>query len=238
MKNKNTQKIYSYILNKNVDNKMLLFENVKSEYDEKSAEILFSLDGYIAASGKSNKEERTLTAALLLKSLSHLSSQESITPPAALKKDEHCKPYFESSNLKLSISHNEDFVAIAYAKGTDIGIDIEGEIPLEKTEKLSKRFPAIATLISEKSDEATEGDTKICLFEMLEGGRFEPLSLIPADDSFTAKWTAAEALMKCDGRGFSAFGEFEGLNKNMNVFCFCLPFENKKTYISLAEKYD
>ena len=250
MKNRNTQKIYFYILNKNVTDKTALFENAKSEYDEKTAELLTSLNGYIAASGKSNKDERTLTAALLLKSLGHLVSEESITLPTALKKEEldkpyfptalkkdECgKPYFEGSDLKLSISHNEDFVAIAYTKGADIGIDIEGEIPAEKTEKLSKRFPAIASLTLEKNSKNADDDTEICLFKMSEDGRFEPLSPIPADDSFTAKWTAAEALMKCDGRGFSALGEIEKLNKNINVFCFYLSFEKKKIYISLAEK--
>ena len=238
------------MLNKNVADKTALFENAKSEYDEKTAELIDSLNGYIAASGKSNKDERTLTADLLLKSLGHLALEESITLPAALKKDgfdkscfptalkkDECgKPYFEGSDLKLSISHNEDFVAIAYAKGADIGIDIEGEIPAEKAEKLSKRFPAITSLDLEKDIKNDDDDTEICLFEMSEDGRFEPLSPIPADDSFTAKWTAAEALMKCDGRGFSALGEIEKLNKNINVFCFYLSFEKKKIYISLAEK--
>ena len=250
MKNKETQKIYFYILNKNVADKTALFEKAKSEYNERLAELIDSLNDYIAASGKSNKDERTLTAALLLKSLGHLGSEESITLPAALKKDDldkpcfptalkkdECgKPYFEGSDLKLSISHNEDFVAIAYAKGADIGIDIEGEIPTEKAEKLSKRFPAIASLGFEKDSKNDDDDIEISFFKMSENGRFEPLSPIPADDSFTAKWTATEALMKCDGRGFSALGEIEKLNKNINVFCFYLSFEKKKIYISLAEK--
>ena len=250
MKNKETQKKYFYILNKNIADKTALFENAKSEYNERSAELINSLNGYIAASGKSNKDERTLTSALLLKSLSHLGSEESITLPTAfkkdgldkpcfptaLKKDECGKPYFEGSYLKLSISHNEDFVAIAYTKSADIGIDIEGEIPAEKEEKLSKRFPSITSLDLEKNSKNDDDDTKIYFFEMSENGRFEPLSPIPADDSFTAKWTAAEALLKCDGRGFSALGELENLRKNMHVFCFYLSFEKKKIYISLAEK--
>lgn len=250
MKNKETQKIYFYILNKNVADKTALFENAKSEYDEKTAELIDSLNGYVAASGKSNKDERTLTAALLLKSLGHLASEESITLPTALKKDEldkpcfptalkkdECgKPYFEGSDLKLSISHNENFVAIAYTKGADIGIDIEGEIPAEKAEKLSKRFPAIASLILEKNSKNADDDTKIYLFEMSEDGRFEPLSPIPVDDSFTAKWTAAEALMKCDGRGFSALGELQTLMKEMKVFSFSLTKENKKIYASIAKE--
>jgi hypothetical protein len=62
------------------------------------------------------------------------------------------------------------------------------------------------------------------------------LSPIPADDSFTAKWTAAEALMKCDGRGFSALGELQTLMKEMKVFSFSLTKENKKIYASIAKE--
>lgn len=250
MKNKETQEIYFYILNKNVADKTAFFEKAKSEYNERLAELIDSLNDYIAASGKSNKDERTLTAALLLKSLGHLDSEENITLPAALKKDDldkpcfptalkkdECgKPYFEGSDLKLSISHNEDFVAIAYAKGADIGIDIEGEIPTEKAEKLSKRFPAIASLTLEKNSKNADDNIEISFFKMSEDGSFDSLSLAPVGDSFTAKWTAAEALMKCDGHGFSALGELQRFMKEMKVFSFSLTKENKKIYTSIAKE--
>lgn len=250
MKNKETQKIYFYILNKNVADKTAFFEKAKSEYNERSAELIDSLNGYVAASGKSNKDERILTAALLLKSLGHLTSEESITIPStlkkdgldkpcfptALKKDECGKPCFDVSDLKLSISHNEDFVAIAYTKGADIGIDIEGEIPAEKAEKLSKRFPAIASLTLEKNSKNADDNIEISFFKMFEDGSFDSLSLAPAGDSFTTKWTAAEALMKCDGRGFSALGELQTFMKEMKVFFFSLTKENKKIYASIAKE--
>lgn len=236
MKNRNTQKIYFYILNKNVADKTAFFENAKSEYNERSAELLSSLNGYVAASGKSNKDERMLTAALFLMSLDHLASEENITLPDALKKDECGKPYFDGSDLKLSISHNEDFVAIAYAKGADIGIDIEGEIPAEKAEKLSKRFPAISSLTLEKNSKNADDNIEISFFKMAEDGIFDSLSLAPADDSFTAKWTAAEALMKCDGRGFSALTDLDTLKKEMIVSTYVILEEDKKYYISLVEK--
>lgn len=236
MKNRNTQKIYFYILNKNIADKTAFFENTKSEYNEISAELLSSLNGYVAASGKSNKDERMLTAALLLMSLDHLASEEDITLSTALKKDECGKPYFEGSDLKLSISHNEDFVAIAYAKGADIGIDIEGEIPTEKAEKLSKRFPAIASLTLEKNSKNADDNIEISFFKMSEDGSFDSLSLTPASDSFTAKWTAAEALMKCDGRGFSALTDLDTLKKGMIVSTYVILEEDKKYYISLVKK--
>ena len=236
MENRNTQKIYFYILNKNIANKTAFFENAKSEYNEKSTELIDSLNGYIAASGKSNKDERILTSTLLLKSLGHLASRESITLPTALKKDECGKPYFDGSDLKLSISHNEDFVAIAYAKGADIGIDIEGEIPTEKAEKLSKRFPAIASLTLEKNSKNADDNIEISFFKMSEDGSFDSLSLAPAGDSFTAKWTAAEALMKCDGRGFSALTDLDTLKKEMIVSTYVILEEDKKYYISLVKK--
>ena len=250
MKNRNTQKIYFYILNKSVADKTAFFENAKSEYNEKMTELLSSLNGYVASSGKSNKDERMLTAALLLMSLDHLASEENITPPDALKKDEldksyfptalkkdECgKPYFDGSDLKLSISHNEDFVAIAYAKGADIGIDIEGEIPAEKAEKLSKRFPAIASLAVEKNSKNLDDNIEISFFKMSEDGSFDSLSLAPADDSFTTKWTVAEALMKCDGRGFSALTDLDTLKRKMIVSTYVILEEDKKYYISLVKK--
>ncbi len=238
MKDKISKTIYIYILDKKVNNPRAIYERARAKYMGISEPLVSSLDSYVEAAGMKNAEERLITASLTLESVFNLVFFASYPIPGALVKDSFGKPKFEGCDVKFSIAHSEKFVVVAYTRGQDIGVDVEEEIPLEKAEKVAKKFPAIASLDSEKGSGKKNDDTKICLFEMLECGKFEPLSPIPADDCFTAKWTAAEAIMKCDGRGFSTLGELESLNKNMNVFCFSLPFENKKTYISLAVKYD
>jgi phosphopantetheinyl transferase len=236
MKNKNSETIYIYILNKKVNNPKEIYERARAKYRGVSGPLVSSLDYYLWSAGKKNTEERFVTASLILESVFNLVFFASFPIPGALVKDSLGKPKFERCDVKISIAHSEDLAIVAYTKGRDIGVDIEGEIPSERAEKLSKRFPAIASLGFEKDGKNDDDDTKIYLFEMSENGRFEPFSPTPADDSFTAKWTAAEALMKCDGRGFSALGEIQTLMKKMKVFTFSLTKENKKIYASIAEE--
>ena len=236
MKDKNNKTVYIYILDKKTKNPEAVCECARMKYKDVAGPLVSSLDDYIRSAGKKNAEERLITASLILESVFNLVFFASFPIPGVLEKDSFGKPKFAGCDVKISIAHSEDFAVVAYTKGKDIGVDTEGEIPTEKVEKVARRFPTIAHLDLGKSSAVTEENTKICLFEMIEGGRFEPLSPISADDCFTAKWTAAEAMMKCDGRGFSALGEIENLRKNMNVFGFYLSLENKKIYISLAEK--
>ena len=237
MNNGNTKNIYIYILSKKIENPQALYEKTKSKYEGSAKKIVSGLDDYLMAAGKKNLEERLVTAALIIESVFNQVFFASFPIPDAFEKDYFGKPRFSESDVKISIAHNEDFAVVAYMRGREIGVDIEGEIPTEKAEKLAVRFPAIASLDVEKNrTEIAEGGTKICLFEMLEDGRFESLPLTFADDCFAAKWTTAEALMKCDGRGFSAIGEIKNLIENINIFSFYLIVENKKIYISLAEK--
>ena len=224
-------------MGKKIESPQDLYEEKKSKYIKVARALVESLDDYILSSGKRNKDERLVASSLILDSVFDLVSFASFPIPGGIKKDAFGKPSLCESDIKISIAHNEDYVVVAYARDIEIGVDIEGEIDEEKAEKLSLRFFGISSLnIEKKSSEMAEGNMKIYLFKMLDDGRFEPVSLAVADDSFTAKWTAAEALMKCDGRGFSALCEIERLKKRMNICSFCLQFNDNKTYISIAEE--
>lgn len=222
--------MYLYFLSKKTQGIDTLWENTKSKYKEKMAELIFSLEDYISTSGKANRDERMLTANLILESLSNLPFFTSESAPRSLKKGPHGKPYFDGKSIKMNIAHNENYVLVAYDENAEIGVDIENEIPPEKAEKLAKRFEGISSLKAKKSKE------KIIAFEMKEDCIFTPITLIAADESFTAKWTAAEAIMKCDARGFSALSELENLTESIKVCTYVFKSDEKKIYVSLAKK--
>lgn len=223
--------IYVYVLNKKIENPVDFFEKTKSKYEARCSDLLASLNSYAESGGKMKKDEKKLVASLILESAFDLLSKGTGPLPSALKRDGYGKPFLVGVDTKISISHNEDFVAIAYTKMREIGIDIENEIAEEKVERLSARFPQIASLNIQSSSGKVDG---IYAFEMTESGALTPLNLTPADDSFTAKWTAAEATMKCDGRGFSALPEISDLAEKIDVLSFYFDTKNKNLYISIA----
>ena len=226
--------IYIYVANKKIENAQVLYKKTKSKYQVSNDTLTKSLDAYVGCAGKSNKEEKLLTASLLLESVFNLASVSSVVTPISFEKDSMGKPSFGESDVKLSIAHNEDYVVVAYAIGREIGIDIEREIDSKKAENLSGRFSQISSLDIENKENEKWNVEKIIFLEMGEGGKFESMNFELSDNSFSVKWTAAEAIMKCDGRGFSALSELQKIKKDMNVFTFLLRHENKKNYISLA----
>lgn len=228
--------IYVYLIDKKTENPQALYEEKKSKYFNVSRELIESLDEYVLSSGKRNKDERILVAALVLESVFDLVSFASFPIPRGIKKDAFGKPSFGGSDVKISIAHNEDYAVVAYAKGAEIGVDIEGEIDEKKAENLAVRFPVTSSLNVEKKENENGDEEKIIFLHFKEDSPFEPLNLPSADGSFSAKWTAAEAIMKCDGRGFSALGDIQNLLENMNISAFTIRKNNKKSYISLAMK--
>ena len=221
--------MYLYFLSKKTQGVDALWEVVKSKYKVVAPEFSSSLEDYVSSSGKANCDERIFSAILLLESLEKVPFFDLKSIPKALKKNTCGKPYFEGSSVKISISHDDNFVLIGYSKGSEIGVDIESEISLEKAEKLAKRFPQISSLKTEWTEE-------ISAFLMSPNGELKPINLTSADDSFTAKWTAAEAAMKCDGRGFSALPELEKIKEKMKICTMVFDSENGKEYIAVAIK--
>ena len=68
----------------------------------------------------------------------------------------------------------------------------------------------------------------------LKNGEFVSINLLPTDGLFTSKWTVCEAIMKCDGRGFSAIHDISTLAEKMEIISFIREHGGRKTYISIA----
>ena len=222
--------MYLYFLSKKTQEINALWDKTKSKYTEKMTELTFSLEDYISASGKANREERVLASILILESLPKLPFFDPKVSLLSLKKSESGKPYFDRASIKMSIAHNENFVLVAYDRAEEIGVDIESEISPEKVEKLAERFAGVSSLEIAKNEE------EIKAFEMKENSIFEPIKLFTADENFTTKWTAAEAIMKCDGRGLSALTELKKIKEKMKICTLVFNSENGKDYISVAIK--
>ncbi len=248
--------IYLYMKNKTPQNDDYLWRKTKGEYDKKTLPFLESLDRYIESSGSKNRGERKETSLLILKSLYHFAADSGYEKmPTALEKDPNGRPCFVGADINISISHSEDDIVICYSQGAEIGVDIEDEIDEKRAENLEKRFTDIAKLSpnkkcespsekeENKADETSEikvgkpkeDCAKIKAFKLFED-EFLPIELSLSESNFTAKWTAAEAIMKCDGRGFSALPELDLLAEKTSVSTYTLSRKNAKAYVSIAEK--
>lgn len=223
--------MYLYITEKTPQQKADLWVKTKSEYKDMCQALFESLDAYIADSGKKNRGERELVSSLLIKSVFHLRSFGEISKiPKAFKKDDQGKPYFEDFDISFNIAHSDGLVVIAYGKNEKIGVDTECEIEEKRAANLSLRFPMIASLKTEKCPE------KIEAYVMGHNGEFTAVDLDFSGEDFTEKWTVAEALMKCDGRGFSTLSSLERLAEKMKSCTFIYECEKGKNYISVATK--
>lgn len=65
-----------------------------------------------------------------------------------------------------------------------------------------------------------------------------PIHLCSSDGSVTEKWTQLEAVLKCDGSGFSALSMADSLAQKMKIYSFVYISNEKKYYISLAERIE
>jgi 4'-phosphopantetheinyl transferase len=98
--------------------------------------------------------------------------------------EEHGKPALLNHGIEFNASHSGDLVALAFSKGTPVGIDVERRRPLHDCLALSRRFFS-----------AEEHD--------IVG------SATDADDAFFTIWTAKEAIVKASGKGIGA-GDLHG----------------------------
>jgi len=93
--------------------------------------------------------------------------------------EEHGKPVLLDRRIEFNASHSGDLVALAFAKDTPVGIDVERRRRLHDCLALSRRY-----FSAEENDIVrSAGD---------------------AEDAFFVIWTAKEAIVKASGKGIGA----------------------------------
>ncbi|MBQ9733472.1 MAG: hypothetical protein IJV74_04475 [Clostridia bacterium] len=229
--------MYLFLSDKNAEEQSLLWEKIKSKKEDGYEALIDSLSDYVSSSGKKNLEERVATSTLIYTSLCYLKNRGEIENVGALKKGEHGKPYLDGGDAKINISHSDGGVALAVSKDREIGVDMENEIGPERAERLEKRFFREEKLFENTLENTTLpkkiGGENVKSYS-LKNGELVSIKLLPTDGSFTSKWTVCEAIMKCDGRGFSALHDIGTLAEKMEIISFIRERGGRKTYISIA----
>ncbi|WP_046744598.1 4'-phosphopantetheinyl transferase family protein [Kordia zhangzhouensis] len=88
----------------------------------------------------------------------------------------HRKPYFKNNNLKFNISHSKNMAICVISDGADMGIDVEGNAPVNIDDFKEYMTP----------------------FEWQQ-----VISAPKKENAFYKYWTKKEAVIKADGRGLS-----------------------------------
>jgi 4'-phosphopantetheinyl transferase len=106
--------------------------------------------------------------------------------PATLiiDEEEFGKPVLRGREIEFNASHSGDLVALAFARETPVGVDVELRRPLTDTLALARRyFSAEEVAIVERADDAGH--------------------------AFFTIWTAKEAIVKASGKGIGT-GDLHG----------------------------
>jgi phosphopantetheinyl transferase len=131
------------------------------------------------------------------------------------------KPYFDGYVCAFSLSHNENFVAVALNTDGEIGIDLQSfKWSCEARERIEKRFLSRVLFDGFESLNKNEKDAKkekvsFSFFEISSCDGFEisenkSIKLISKEEmdqneSFLLRWTQLESLLKLSGGGFKDF---------------------------------
>lgn len=225
--------MYLFLSNKNPQEQSLLWERIKEQETSKNTDLIDSLTRYILESGKKNFEERIAVSTLLFSALEYLKNNGVVEKIGVLKKTQLGRPYLDGGDADISISHTKDYVLVGISADTEIGVDIEREIYEGRAKNLEKRFFDGIDFSCRLKDESCREDMHCFEFSQ---GKFSQLALFPTEGGFTSKWTLAEAVMKCDGSGFSSLQSISQLSEAMVLGSYIVNKNGKNIYISVAEK--
>ena len=150
--------------------------------------------------------------------------EEFSLPETEIKKTADGKPYFEEKGYPaFSISHTAGAVCVAIFDGAgSIGADIEKCSERLLNKRLTDRFfPGL-----------TKADNSVSDIEIKVRGE------VYDAEPEKALFTLGEAVIKCDGRGFSAAGEAYELIRKMKTSSFKIILSGEEYALSVAVLID
>ena len=165
------------------------------------------------------------------------------------------KPSIPDSDYKVSMSHAGGIGIAAISCDLDLGIDIEllNERAASTLQRVCKRFipdfypePSALTDFIFDGEPSFVPDLEVKLYELipkrLEGRLYLEKSTARCctglESSKAEKWTCAEALLKLDGRGFTALPQLSSIRDSAHLYSTAVKPHGKSSLlaVSLATK--
>lgn len=185
----------------------------------------------LLSKNEKSREEKLVAYYLLEYALRHFGYGGDIS----LENEAYGKPFISGADVRISLSHTNGLLVAAISDGKEVGVDAEKITEDESSVKRAvERFlPSFDPVTKEISD------LEIYEATILKDGKIS-FSKIEEESSKTAfctrKWTAAEALLKCDGRGFAALSSIAEINGKAALYSLEYEKKNEKYSISIAEE--
>lgn len=187
--------------------------------------------------------------------LSRILSEKFKLEPSRLSLDfdGHGRPYLlidgERCGIDFSISHSGTLVLVAVSDSGRIGADLQIQLSPGCSSRIDRRY-SLSTALSAKRERIRLYDTVNTdeVAELLCGvseKHFPPESCIGSGEKSefllreldgTELWATAEAALKCDGRGFSAYSHLEEILSSMTGVCTSFVRGEKKYAVALTLK--
>jgi hypothetical protein len=165
------------------------------------------------------------------------------------------------AEIDFSISHSGELVLVAVSDTVRVGADLQTEVSAALGARLDKRFAlsaSIAThrekinlyteknhidaakILAKTSMQIEEATTEFSGELIPSGERTEsvPSPISPPFDELgkTVLWATAEAVLKYDGRGFSAYSELGEILPDVSVACASFIYGDKKYAAAICVK--
>ena len=169
-----------------------------------------------------------------LEMLDELYREKFNTPPPKIEKEGVGKPFFaempDGEKCFFNISHSKGYCAVLLTDVGECGVDIEPNVESDGIKKVETRFLS-ESLKTEGLDESIEIKTD----GFLDGVTVEKCDFASAEKlPPVAVWTTLEALLKTDGRGFSAFKQRREIAKKVRTVTYAVSDSERLVYLTVA----
>ena len=147
-----------------------------------------------------------------------------------IRRDNLGKPYLPNEPLCFSISHTDGLVLTAVSDEKyirSVGADAQTEIDNDRAVRMRDRYFPTLSLNEDMRDEKIK-------FYFLEEDCLSEIPSVKNDSGLTSLWTYAEALMKCDGRGFGSIGDIDTLSCECKWNDRCVILDGEEFYLTVA----
>ena len=177
-----------------------------------------------------SKDEKISNESLLSLALSRIG----IFKTPKILRTEFGKPYTEDNSLYFNISNTDSLSVCTVSFERNVGVDIERVREIKNREKLEKRLLlGLDFGVFPINDEHRVEFLSIDKVGNITEEKFEKEK---ATVGFFTSWTRLEALIKCDGRGFSAIKETDKLNFVSLTDSLSIKYKGREYILSVAIK--